>query len=67
MLKQSCAHKPQRVAKVKLAPWTLDEDSWSGGDQEPITVDQPWRGEGDNIDSGQEGPLKHAGVYELKK
>ncbi|XP_044535200.1 KAT8 regulatory NSL complex subunit 2 [Gracilinanus agilis] len=45
----------------------LDEDSWSDGDQEPITVDQTWRGdpdsEADSIDSDQEDPLKHAGVY----
>lgn len=44
-----------------------DEDSWSDGDQEPITVDQTWRGdpdsEADSIDSDQEDPLKHAGVY----
>ncbi|KFV11230.1 KAT8 regulatory NSL complex subunit 2, partial [Pterocles gutturalis] len=45
----------------------LDEDSWSDGEQEPITVDQTWRGdpdsEADSIDSDQEDPLKHAGVY----
>jgi hypothetical protein len=39
-----------------------DEDSWSDGDQEPITVDQTWRGdpdsEADSIDSDQEDPLK---------
>ncbi|XP_032962234.1 LOW QUALITY PROTEIN: KAT8 regulatory NSL complex subunit 2-like [Rhinolophus ferrumequinum] len=44
----------------------LDEDSWSDGEQEPITVDQTWRGdpdsEADSIDSDQEDPLKHAGV-----
>uniref|UniRef100_A0A8C5KGT0 KAT8 regulatory NSL complex subunit 2 n=1 Tax=Jaculus jaculus TaxID=51337 RepID=A0A8C5KGT0_JACJA len=41
----------------------LDEDSWSDGDQEPITVDQTWRGdpdsEADSIDSDQEDPLAH--------
>ena len=40
----------------------LDEDSWSDGEQEPITVDQTWRGdpdsEADSIDSDQEDPLK---------
>uniref|UniRef100_A0A8C4U5S1 KAT8 regulatory NSL complex subunit 2 n=1 Tax=Falco tinnunculus TaxID=100819 RepID=A0A8C4U5S1_FALTI len=45
----------------------LDEDSWSDGEQDPITVDQTWRGdpdsEADSIDSDQEDPLKHAGVY----
>ncbi|XP_039186540.1 KAT8 regulatory NSL complex subunit 2 isoform X5 [Crotalus tigris] len=45
----------------------LDEDSWSDGEQEPLTVDQTWRGdpdsEADSIDSDQEDPLKHAGVY----
>ncbi|XP_040834328.1 KAT8 regulatory NSL complex subunit 2 isoform X1 [Ochotona curzoniae] len=45
----------------------LEEDSWSDGEQEPITVDQTWRGdpdsEADSIDSDQEDPLKHAGVY----
>ncbi|NXU55313.1 KANL2 protein, partial [Turnix velox] len=45
----------------------LDEDSWSDGEQEPIPVDQTWRGdpdsEADSIDSDQEDPLKHAGVY----
>lgn len=39
-----------------------DEDSWSDGEQEPITVDQTWRGdpdsEADSIDSDQEDPLK---------
>lgn len=38
----------------------LDEDSWSDGEQEPITVDQTWRGdpdsEADSIDSDQEDP-----------
>ncbi|EMP31230.1 Putative protein C12orf41 like protein [Chelonia mydas] len=45
----------------------LDEDSWSDGEQEPVTVDQTWRGdpdsEAESIDSDQEDPLKHAGVY----
>ncbi|XP_038608988.1 KAT8 regulatory NSL complex subunit 2 isoform X1 [Tachyglossus aculeatus] len=45
----------------------LDEDSWSDGEQEPVTVDQTWRGDpdsdADSIDSDQEDPLKHAGVY----
>ncbi|XP_077184596.1 KAT8 regulatory NSL complex subunit 2 isoform X2 [Paroedura picta] len=45
----------------------LDEDSWSDGELEPLTVDQTWRGdpdsEADSIDSDQEDPLKHAGVY----
>lgn len=39
-----------------------DEDSWSDGEQDPITVDQTWRGdpdsEADSIDSDQEDPLK---------
>ncbi|KAM4748820.1 KAT8 regulatory NSL complex subunit 2-like [Rhinophrynus dorsalis] len=45
----------------------LDEDSWSESDQETVTVDQAWRGdldsEADSLDSDQEDPLKHAGVY----
>ncbi|XP_054033310.1 KAT8 regulatory NSL complex subunit 2 [Dryobates pubescens] len=45
----------------------LEEDSWSDGEQEPLTVEQTWRGdpdsEADSIDSDQEDPLKHAGVY----
>ncbi|XP_069086609.1 KAT8 regulatory NSL complex subunit 2 [Pleurodeles waltl] len=45
----------------------LDEDSWSDGEQELVSVDQTWRGdpdsEADSIDSDQEDPLKHAGVY----
>ncbi|XP_015706010.1 KAT8 regulatory NSL complex subunit 2 isoform X2 [Coturnix japonica] len=45
----------------------LDEDSWSDGEPDPVTVDQTWRGdpdsEADSIDSDQEDPLKHAGVY----
>ncbi|PKK17950.1 KAT8 regulatory NSL complex subunit 2 [Columba livia] len=45
----------------------LDEDSWSDGEQDPLTVEQTWRGdpdsEADSIDSDQEDPLKHAGVY----
>ncbi|MEE6471258.1 hypothetical protein FKM82_009225 [Ascaphus truei] len=45
----------------------LDEDSWSDSDQETVTVDQTWRGdhdsEADSLDSDQEDPLKHAGVY----
>lgn len=39
-----------------------DEDSWSDGEQDPIPVDQTWRGdpdsEADSIDSDQEDPLK---------
>lgn len=42
--------------------WLSDEDSWSDGEQEPLTVDQTWRGdpdsEADSIDSDQEDPLK---------
>ncbi|KAM8977513.1 KAT8 regulatory NSL complex subunit 2 [Pelodytes ibericus] len=45
----------------------LDEDSWSDSDQDTVTVDQTWRGdldsEADSLDSDQEDPLKHAGVY----
>ncbi|XP_069509962.1 KAT8 regulatory NSL complex subunit 2 [Ambystoma mexicanum] len=45
----------------------LDEDSWSDGEQDLLSVDQTWRGdpdsEADSIDSDQEDPLKHAGVY----
>ncbi|NXF13415.1 KANL2 protein, partial [Smithornis capensis] len=40
----------------------LDEDSWSDGEQDPVTVEQTWRGdpdsEADSIDSDQEDPLK---------
>ncbi|OCT95610.1 hypothetical protein XELAEV_18013297mg [Xenopus laevis] len=45
----------------------LDEDSLSESDQDTVTVDQTWRGdldsEADSLDSDQEDPLKHAGVY----
>ncbi|XP_059812281.1 KAT8 regulatory NSL complex subunit 2 isoform X3 [Hypanus sabinus] len=45
----------------------LDEDSWSEGEPETVLLDQTWRGdpdsEADSIDSDQEDPLKHAGVY----
>ncbi|XP_023654702.2 KAT8 regulatory NSL complex subunit 2 [Paramormyrops kingsleyae] len=45
----------------------LDEDSWSEEDQDPVVLDQTWRGdpdsEADSIDSDHEDPLKHAGVY----
>ncbi|XP_041097455.1 KAT8 regulatory NSL complex subunit 2 [Polyodon spathula] len=45
----------------------LDEDSWSEEEQEPLVVDQTWRGdpdsEADSIDSDHEDPLKHAGVF----
>ncbi|XP_053552598.1 KAT8 regulatory NSL complex subunit 2 [Bombina bombina] len=45
----------------------LDEDSWSDSEQDSVTVDQTWRGdldsEADSLDSDQEDPLKHAGVY----
>ncbi|KAG8585917.1 hypothetical protein GDO81_005195 [Engystomops pustulosus] len=45
----------------------LDEDSCSDSDHEAVTVDQTWMGdldsEADSLDSDQEDPLKHAGVY----
>lgn len=45
----------------------LDEESWSEGEGEPVVLDQTWKGEpdseADSIDSDQEDPLKHAGVY----
>ncbi|XP_068123803.1 KAT8 regulatory NSL complex subunit 2 isoform X2 [Hyperolius riggenbachi] len=45
----------------------LDEDSYSDSDPEAVTVDQTWMGdldsEADSLDSDQEDPLKHAGVY----
>ncbi|XP_060750263.1 KAT8 regulatory NSL complex subunit 2 isoform X2 [Tachysurus vachellii] len=45
----------------------LDEDSWSEDEQDPVVLDQTWRGdpdsEADSIDSDHEDPLKHAGVY----
>ncbi|XP_029450481.1 KAT8 regulatory NSL complex subunit 2 isoform X3 [Rhinatrema bivittatum] len=45
----------------------LDEDNWSDVEPDPVMVDQTWRGdpdsEADSIDSDQEDPLKHAGVY----
>ncbi|XP_078661531.1 uncharacterized protein LOC144905663 [Branchiostoma floridae x Branchiostoma belcheri] len=54
----SSSNQPSRV---------LDYDYSSESDQEPIQVDQAWRGDGDSdaesIDSEQEDPLKHAGVY----
>ncbi|XP_051518024.1 KAT8 regulatory NSL complex subunit 2 isoform X2 [Myxocyprinus asiaticus] len=43
------------------------DDSWSEEDQDPIVLDQTWRGEPDSeaesLDSDHEDPLKHAGVY----
>ncbi|XP_075708332.1 KAT8 regulatory NSL complex subunit 2 [Rhinoderma darwinii] len=45
----------------------LEEDSCSDSDREAVTVDQTWMGdldsEADSLDSDQEDPLKHAGVY----
>eukprot|EP00062_Callorhinchus_milii_P025418 gi/632986378/ref/XP_007910205.1/ PREDICTED: KAT8 regulatory NSL complex subunit 2 [Callorhinchus milii] len=45
----------------------LDDDSWSEGEPESVLIEQTWRGdpdsEADSIDSDQEDPLKHAGVY----
>ncbi|KAG7323300.1 hypothetical protein KOW79_013002 [Hemibagrus wyckioides] len=45
----------------------LDEDSWSEDEQDPVVLDQTWRGdpdsEADSVDSDHEDPLKHAGVY----
>ncbi|XP_043545083.1 KAT8 regulatory NSL complex subunit 2 isoform X1 [Chiloscyllium plagiosum] len=45
----------------------LDDDSWSEGEPDPVLLDQTWRGEpdseADSVDSDQEDPLKHAGVY----
>lgn len=39
-----------------------DEDSWSEDEQEPVVLDQTWRGdpdsEADSIDSDREDPLK---------
>jgi len=56
---------------VKQAPWILDEDNWSDGDQEPITVNETWRGDPDSeagsIDSDQEDPLKHAGIHTVEE
>ncbi|XP_076132114.1 KAT8 regulatory NSL complex subunit 2 isoform X1 [Alosa pseudoharengus] len=44
-----------------------DEDSWSDEEQDPVVLDQTWRGdpdsEADSIDSDHDDPLKHAGVY----
>ena len=56
----------RRAASCPSAPLVFaDEDSWSDGEQDPITVDQTWRGdpdsEADSIDSDQEDPLKYAG------
>ncbi|XP_028848393.1 KAT8 regulatory NSL complex subunit 2-like [Denticeps clupeoides] len=45
----------------------LDEESCSEEEQEPVVLDQTWRGEpdseADSIDSDHEDPLKHAGIY----
>ncbi|XP_056124003.1 KAT8 regulatory NSL complex subunit 2 [Rhinichthys klamathensis goyatoka] len=45
----------------------LDEESWSEEEQDPIVLDQTWRGDPDSdaesLDSDHEDPLKHAGVY----
>lgn len=50
------------LSYLLLPPVVPDEDSWSDGEQDPITVDQTWRGdpdsEADSIDSDQEDPLK---------
>ncbi|RXN26886.1 KAT8 regulatory NSL complex subunit 2 [Labeo rohita] len=45
----------------------LDEESWSEEEQDPVVLDQTWRGDPDSedesLDSDHEDPLKHAGVY----
>lgn len=45
----------------------LVEDTWSEEEQEPVVLDQVWRGdldsEADSLDSDHDDPLKHAGVY----
>ncbi|TRZ02457.1 hypothetical protein DNTS_030284 [Danionella cerebrum] len=44
-----------------------DDDSWSEEEEDPIVLDQTWRGdpdsEAESLDSDHEDPLKHAGVY----
>lgn len=45
----------------------LDDESWSEEEQDPVVLDQTWRGdpdsEAESLDSDHEDPLKHAGVY----
>ncbi|XP_063808821.1 KAT8 regulatory NSL complex subunit 2 [Pseudophryne corroboree] len=45
----------------------LDENSCSDSEPDAVTVDQTWMGdldsEAESLDSDQEDPLKHAGVY----
>ncbi|KFV69334.1 KAT8 regulatory NSL complex subunit 2, partial [Dryobates pubescens] len=59
--------RPAPWQGLSWLPALAEEDSWSDGEQEPLTVEQTWRGdpdsEADSIDSDQEDPLKHAGVY----
>uniref|UniRef100_A0A3B4CV94 KAT8 regulatory NSL complex subunit 2 n=1 Tax=Pygocentrus nattereri TaxID=42514 RepID=A0A3B4CV94_PYGNA len=47
----------------------LDEDSWSEEEQDPVVLDQMWRGdpdsEADSIDSDHEDPLKYKTSYML--
>uniref|UniRef100_A0A8C5II46 KAT8 regulatory NSL complex subunit 2 n=1 Tax=Junco hyemalis TaxID=40217 RepID=A0A8C5II46_JUNHY len=61
---------PQKLntnASNGTSPKSPPQDSWSDCEQDPVTVEQTWRGdpdsEADSIDSDQEDPLKHAGVY----
>lgn len=60
-------HQRQQAVGDNVASRALDYASSSDSDLESPLVDQAWRGDGDSdaesIDSDQEDPLKHAGVY----
>lgn len=49
-------------ADVTICCSNADEDSWSEEEQDPVVLDQTWRGdpdsEADSIDSDQDDPLK---------
>ncbi|XP_073470184.1 KAT8 regulatory NSL complex subunit 2 isoform X1 [Aquarana catesbeiana] len=57
----------QESSRSESSRILVDEDSCSDSDHEAVTVDQTWMGdldsEADSLDSDQEDPLKHAGVY----
>ncbi|XP_071101313.1 KAT8 regulatory NSL complex subunit 2-like [Haliotis cracherodii] len=59
--------RKSRLPSDSLANKVLDYASSSDSETESPLVDQAWRGDGDSdaesIDSEQEDPLKHAGVY----
>ncbi|KAL3837531.1 hypothetical protein ACJMK2_022881 [Sinanodonta woodiana] len=60
-------HKRLKPRNDNPASKALEYATSSDSDEETLLVDQAWRGDGDSdaesIDSEQEDPLKHAGVY----